>query len=182
MTLLPFSRVRILAPSILLLLSFTAAAAAPAAGDSPPSRVGTTFDGDPVLLAKYQGKAVVVIFWATWCTYCLKELPILDGIQRVGKERVHVIAVNTENRDVFRKVRRALSELAVDLVYDPDKSAQTAFGVNGIPHMIIIGRDGRIVSVHRGYGEASLDGIVADINLAIGATPAAGETPAKGAP
>ena len=171
----PFSRIRFFAASFLLLLSFAAAAAIPGAGDTPPDRAGTTFEGAPVLLAKYKDTAVVISFWATWCPYCLKELPILDGIQRAGKGRVHVIAVNTETRDVFRKVRRLLEgTLAIDLVYDPDKSAAAAFGVNGIPHMVIIGRDGKIVSVYRGYAESSLDGITADINRAIGAASAEG--------
>ncbi len=172
MTPFRFSPLRVLAASLLLVMSFTAAAAAPAKGDIPPDRVGTTFDGDPVLLSKYKDTAVVISFWATWCTYCLKELPILEGIQRTAKGRVHVIAVNTEERDVFRKVRRKLGEvLSLELAYDPDSGARKAFGVNGIPHMVIIGRDGRIVSVYRGYAESSLDDITADINRAIGATP-----------
>jgi thiol-disulfide isomerase/thioredoxin len=172
------SRARAFAASLLLLASFGAAAAIPGAGDTPPDRIGTTFDGDPVLLSKYKGTVVVVSFWATWCTYCLKELPILDGIQRVGKERVRVVAVNTEERDVFRKVRRLLGDkLAIDLVYDPGKGAQTAFGVSGIPHLLIIGRDGKIVNVYRGYGESSLDGITADLNRAIDAAPAPAGAP-----
>lgn len=172
-----FSRVRILAATMLLSLSFAAAAAAPKAGDVPPASLGTTFEGDPVLFAKYKGKAVVVSFWATWCTYCLKELPILNGIQGAGKGRVQVIAVNTEDRAVFRRVRGLLGGLAIELAYDPLKEAQTAFGVQGIPHMVIIGRDGKIVSVHRGYDESSLDGITDDINKAIGAAPAATGAP-----
>jgi hypothetical protein len=53
--------------------------------------------------------------------------------------------------------------------YDPEGKAQQAFGVNGIPHMVVIGRDGTIVQVFRGYGESSLKPIVAAINQAIGA-------------
>ena len=128
--------------------------------DAPPDRVGTTFDGDPVLLSKYQGTAVVISFWATWCQYCLKELPVLDSIQRVAKERVRVIAVNTEEP---RRVPpgpagagRAPSSL--DLVYDPDNErARRHLACKGIPHMVIIGRDGKIVSVYRGYDESSLE-------------------------
>jgi hypothetical protein len=46
------------------------------------------------------------------------------------------------------------------------KSA-TLYGVNGIPHLLIIGRDGRIQNVYRGYDESSLDGIVESLNVAI---------------
>ena len=147
------------------------ARSAPRPGETPPPYVGVTLDGSPILLSEHPGKAVVVSFWATWCAPCLNELPILNNIQTVaGKEKVQVIAVNTESRDVFRRVSRALKRLDLQLAYDPDKKGQNAYGVHGIPHMIIIGRDGKVVSIHSGYSEESLDSIVASINRAIGAT------------
>jgi len=47
--------------------------------------------------------------------------------------------------------------------------SEEAFGVQGIPHMVIVGRDGRIEAVYRGYQESDLDDIVAAINRATGA-------------
>lgn len=154
--------------STFLLLLATGASAAPGVGDTPPDYIGKTVDGVPVLLSQHAGKVLVVSFWATWCPYCLKELPILNGIQKVaGKEQMHVVAVNTEERAVFRKVVKALTILDVQLTYDPDESARKSYGVNGIPHMVIIGRDGKIQSLYRGYSESSLEAIVADINKAM---------------
>jgi thiol-disulfide isomerase/thioredoxin len=156
-----------------LVLSMTAmanASATLAAGDLPPDKVGKTLDGETISLSRFAGKVVVVSFWATWCPYCLKELPILEGIQKtVGKGQIEVIAVNTESRDVFKKVKRAMSNLTLQLLYDPSEESAKAYGVKGIPHLVIIGRDGRIVEVYRGYGESSLDGIVEDLNLALAA-------------
>jgi thiol-disulfide isomerase/thioredoxin len=166
---------KIRAHFILALLVFAAAAgatAAPAPGEVAPDLVGKTLDGELVNVSKYSGKVVVVSFWATWCPYCLKELPILEGIQKIGgSEQVQVIAVNTESRDVFRRVARELKTMKMKLVYDPDKKGADAYGVKGIPHLVIIGRDGRVMNVFRGYGESSLDGIVTSINQAL-ATPA----------
>ncbi|MBC3875554.1 TlpA family protein disulfide reductase [Undibacterium flavidum] len=146
--------------------------AANSVGQPAPNELGRTLDGKVITLSSYAGKVVVVSFWATWCTYCLKELPILENIQNLGGEdRVQVIAVNTEERDVFRKVARTLKDLKMMLAYDPDETYAKSFGVKGIPHLVIIGRDGKIIQVYRGYGESSLDGIVADLNQAIN-TPA----------
>lgn len=159
-----------LARTLLLLVVLAlagAAQAAPGPGDIAPVQLGRTLDGDPVSLADYPGKVVVVSFWATWCPYCLKELPILENIQNAAKGAAQVVAVNTEERDVFRKVVRALKDLKLQLSRDVDGKAAAAYGVNGIPHLVIIGRDGRIVKVYRGYGEESLDGIVADLNKAL---------------
>jgi thiol-disulfide isomerase/thioredoxin len=164
---------RCIAAALLATLVSALAAAAPAAGDQPPAYLGKTLEDDDVVLTEHLGKAVVVSYWATWCGYCLKELPILSNIQRAaGKDHMVVIAVNTEKRDVFRKVARVLKPLEIQLAYDPGAKAQQAYGVNGIPHMVIIGRDGKIDSVFRGYSEESLDQIVAAINRATGAAAA----------
>lgn len=156
--------------TILMLLASTAhyASAAPSSGDMAPHYLGVTIDDKEVTVSDYRGKVVVVSFWATWCPYCLKELPILEGIQQTaGIDKVQVIAINTEERAVFRKVSRALSKLTLGMTYDPGKKSATLYGVNGIPHLVIIGRDGRIRKVYRGYGESSLDGIVESLNAAI---------------
>ena len=49
------------------------------------------------------------------------------------------------------------------------KNGQEAYGVHGIPHMVIIGRDGSIVAIYRGYSEDKLDDILASLNRATGA-------------
>jgi peroxiredoxin len=154
--------------TMFLATTLTAAEAASGIGDPAPDVLGTDLEGETVSLASYAGRPVVVSFWATWCPYCLKELPILEGIQKsAGKQNIQVIAINTESRDVFRKAARVLSQLTLKLSHDTGKKGSDAFGVNGIPHMVIIGRDGKIVRVYRGYDESSLDGIVADINAAL---------------
>ena len=53
-----------------------------------------------------------------------------------------------------------------------DRETGKADGAVGIPYMLIIGKDGKIIRVYRGHDEASLPQIVADINAATGATPA----------
>ena len=156
----------------LLLLSCTVhgASAAPASGDMAPDYLGKTLDDREVAVSHYRGKVVVVSFWATWCPYCLKELPILEGIQQTaGTDKVQVIAINTEERDVFRKVSRALSKLTLGMSYDPGKKSAAVYGVSGIPHLLIIGRDGRIRNIYRGYDASSLDSIVESLNAAINA-------------
>jgi thiol-disulfide isomerase/thioredoxin len=150
-------------------ISTLASAAMPVAGDIAPDNLGVTLKDEPVRLKDYAGKAVVISFWASWCPYCLKELPVLYHVQKAAKGRLQVVAINTEDDDTFRKLARAMRTLDIAMSYDPEHKARDAFGVNGIPHMVIIGSDGRIVEVFRGYDESSLKPIVAAINRAIGA-------------
>lgn len=160
-------------------LAFTCApslAAPPKAGDVAPNEIGKTLAGQKVFLSDHAGKVIVVSFWATWCKYCLKELPVLENIQKIGKEhKVQVFAVNTEDLSTFRRVTRIMKDFSMGMANDHDKIGQSAYGVQGIPHLVIIGRDGVIVQVYRGYGEETLDQIAADINKAMmaGAAPGA---------
>ena len=137
-------------------------------GDSLPAVLGIDISGDKTESAAYAGKVMVVTFWASWCAPCRKELPMLDGIQKVaGKDKLQVVAVNIEERDVFRKVAKVLAPLSVKITHDYGREASQAFGVKGIPHCAIVGRDGKILAVHRGYSEDSLDSIIAEINEAL---------------
>lgn len=158
----------------LLLLDFGSpgAHAAPAeklvAGDTPPPSLGTNLDGDEVGTSRYSGKVLVVTFWASWCAPCRKELPMLEGIQQAaGKDKVQVVAINIEDRDVYRKLARRLGSLTLSLNHDAGKKSSEAYGVHGIPHLVLIGRDGKVIAVHRGYSEESLDSIIAEINRAL---------------
>ena len=136
---------------------------------APEVTLGLTASGDPAKVSDYAGKVVVVSFWASWCSPCRKELPILEGLQVEGKGNIQVVAVNIESRDVFRKAAKLLGDLHLLLANDHNDRSQSAYGVKAIPHMVIIGKDGRILSVHRGYGEESLGGIVDEINRALAA-------------
>ncbi len=156
--------------AVWLLFSGTLCQAAVKVGEAAPDvTLGVTSAGDPTRAADYAGKVVVISFWATWCSPCREELPILEGLQREGKGNIQVIAVNIESREVFRKAAKLLGDLQLLLANDRNDRSQSAYGVKAIPHMVIIGRDGRVLGIHKGYGESSLGGIVAEINRALGA-------------
>ena len=134
-------------------------------GDIPPPRLGTDRDGDRVDLAQMSGKIVVVTFWATWCPPCRKELPVLEAIHNsVGEDRLEVIAVNTEDRRTYRGALRRLKDYRMTLVHDRRGILQRQYGVEGLPHMVIVGIRGKVVSVKQGYNEDMVIPIVDELN------------------
>jgi thiol-disulfide isomerase/thioredoxin len=135
-------------------------------GDVPPDAFGKDESGNPIRLADLRGKVVIVSFWASWCGYCRKELPVLEGIQKtVGKSRIEVIAVNSrEDRHTYRALLRQLRKYEFTMTSDSDGVISDAYGVSGIPHLLMIGKDGIVGHVYRGYSEESLPDIVADLN------------------
>ena len=139
-------------------------------GDTPPKYVGRLLEGTDVQMDLSSGKAYVVTFWASWCAPCLQELPILSNLQKkVGTDSILVIAVNIEDRDVFRKVRGPIGELGLVAAYDPNASARKGFSVGAIPHMVVVGRNGKITAIRKGYSVAKLEAYVADFNRALAA-------------
>jgi thiol-disulfide isomerase/thioredoxin len=137
------------------------------AGDIPPKSLGVTLNGDPVETTQFAGRVMVVTFWASWCGPCLREMSMLEPLQRAAKDRVKVVAVNIEDRKTFRKIANTLAEFQLTLTNDANKYDSTQYGVRGIPHMVIIGKDGKVVNVHTGYSEGSLEGLLREINEAI---------------
>ena len=138
-------------------------------GDAAPPLLGVGPGGRPVKLSESAGKVTVVTFWASWCAPCRRELPLLEGLQRAGWGRVQVVAVNIDDRDKFRSMAREMQRLALRLAHDDGNRVQAAFGVLGIPHTVVIGRDGRVLSVQRGYDEESIDEILDDVNAELAA-------------
>ena len=142
--------------------------AMPKAGEPAPDFIGYSSDGQRLSVSSYAGKVIVLSFWASWCGPCRKELPLLEGIARTaGMDRVQVLAVNIESLEVYRKLIRRKSDLQMLIASDAGKEAQQSYGVHGIPHMVIIGKDGRVVRVHRGYSEAGVDEVIEDLNQAL---------------
>lgn len=144
-----------------------------AVGDTPPDVFGKDERGQPITLAGLRGKVVIVSFWASWCGYCRKELPVLEGIQKtVGKSRIEVIAVNSrEDRRTYRALLRQLKKFEFTMTGDWDGVVSDAYGVSSIPHMFMIGKDGIVARVYRGYSEEDLPEIVADLNAMLAEPP-----------
>ncbi len=140
-------------------------AAAVQAGDVPPPRLGSDRNGDRVSLEEMADKIVVISFWATWCPPCRKELPVLEAIHNsVGEDRLEVIAVNTEDSRTYRGALRRLKDYRMTLVHDRRGILQRQYGVEGLPHMVIVGIRGKVVSVKRGYNEDMVIPIVDELN------------------
>jgi thiol-disulfide isomerase/thioredoxin len=136
-------------------------------GDAPPGSLGNDRDNKPIHVSDYRGKVVVVTFWATWCGYCLKELPVLENLQRsVGKSRIEVVAINTDkDRAKYVAMRRRLKDFQLTMTADErDGEVAKPYAVTGLPYLVMIDKAGRVAKVHVGYSQKSLGGFVDEIN------------------
>jgi len=140
-------------------------------GDKPYNRLGKDLRGQTLSAADYEGKVLIITFWATWCGPCMKELPILSTIQKqVGNDKLQVIGINyLEGKKRFKHIATALADNPIIISYDHKGTIAKRYGVDGIPHMVIVGKDGTVVAKHVGYSEKQLPGLVDEINAAINA-------------
>lgn len=104
--------------------------------------------GKEVTLSDFQGRVVLLNFWATWCAPCIREMPSLDRLQaELGDEGLFVMAVSGD-RGGARQVEPFLERLALKhlrVFLDPKGSFSREFGVRGLPTSLVIDRKGRIV-------------------------------------
>ncbi len=159
----------VVSAALVAALSFVPLAHAQVAvGAIPPDALGETLRGEKVLASQHQGKVLVVTFWAAWCAPCRRELPLLEGVQRVaGSAQLKVVAINVEKRAEFRKAANALADLQLTVTHDVTGSISAAYGASAIPKMVIIGRDGRVLKMFRGYSEEQVDAVIAEVNAAL---------------
>jgi thiol-disulfide isomerase/thioredoxin len=135
-------------------------------GEQPPNFLGRDSDGNDVTLEDNKGKIVVISFWASWCSPCLKELPVLENIQnKIGTDKIKVVAINfKENRKQYKRIVKTLSSLKLTLTHDKRGSIGRKFGVEAIPNLFIIDKNGELAFHNVGYGDSSIDKIVVILN------------------
>lgn len=107
-------------------------------------------DGSEFKLSEFKGKkAVHMVFWTTWCTYCMKKIPQLKYNQNVLSKQIEIIAIDTSVRDSLAKVYRFQKEREINypLAFDFGKKVTDLYGVWGTPTEFIIDING--VVIHR---------------------------------
>lgn len=158
-----------------------------ALGTLSPDDLGHTVAGQHVTASSLRGKVVVISFWATWCGYCMQELPVLGNLQIAADQHglpLQVVEVNFEqDHRVFVAASHLLTPKLPGLLltWDRNGSLAQAFGLGaGLPAMVILHRNGTIADIEVGYDKSELDPLVKEINQLMNepAPPLAAATPA----
>jgi thiol-disulfide isomerase/thioredoxin len=105
----------------------------------PDFTLSTVEKNESFILSKeIQGKKVLINFWATWCTSCIQEIPLLENLKEKYKEDVHFIAINAGEKNhlvnrFFKKYKFSYIQLM-----DNDRTLSKALGVESLPVTIVI--------------------------------------------
>ncbi len=107
--------------------------------------------GSAVSLTQYQGKIVLIDFWATWCGPCRMSMPVLENLQKEYPNELVLLAVNLqESRD---DVRQYVSERHITsrVLLDEEGKVGTTYGSESIPMQVLIDQKGIVRDIRMGY-------------------------------
>ena len=111
-------------------------------------------DGNSVSLSDFRGKPVVLNFWASWCGYCVAEMPSFDKVNTELGGDVHFLMVNVTDgsSETIDSAKEFISsgEYAFPVYYDTDLGAAMAYGAFSLPQTYFIDADGNLVAGARG--------------------------------
>ncbi len=128
-------------------------------GERPaPSFTVQGLNGGSISADSYRGDTLLLQFWTTWCPYCKRDQHALDNIaSEYASKGVSVLAVDVgESAETVRQYLQA-NPRSVPVALDMNHSASSQFGGGGIPHYVVIDRNGNVVSMMTGgAGEQGL--------------------------
>jgi thiol-disulfide isomerase/thioredoxin len=119
----------------------------------PMAIEGYTVEGKKLRMDQFEGKVVLIDFWATWCGPCRAEMPnILANWQEYHDRGFEVIAISVdENLNDLRKfVTEENPPWTVVADYHPNNHTkmEKKYKISGIPAFVLIGKDGNVAAVH----------------------------------
>jgi peroxiredoxin len=109
-------------------------------------------DGDPITLSRYQGRVVMLNFWATWCGPCRIEMPAMEVLYREFSRRdFDILAISTDAQGaaVTRPFRDEM-KLTFPILHDSDFRVGLTYGARTLPMTFLVNRRG--IVTHRIFG------------------------------
>ena len=114
-------------------------------------------EGNAYKLSEFEGKPVVLNFWASWCGPCKSEMPDFEEAYKTYGEKIHFFMVNMT--DGYQETMEQAGAFIMDsgytfpVYYDTDLEAAKAYSVYSIPATYFIDKDGYMVA----YAQGALD-------------------------
>jgi peroxiredoxin len=103
-------------------------------------------DGDTVTLSEFRGeKSVLLVFGATWCPYCVTEIPEFKEVYNAYSDGLELLSIDVQ--ESHRKVASFVDKHSIPykVLLDRDGEVARKYGVRGIPYQVFIDKSGSIL-------------------------------------
>ena len=119
-------------------------------GDTLPELSSFGLEGK--LPADLKGKIILVDFWASWCGPCKESFPVMEELhKKYGEKGLIVLAVNVDEDPAAMKDFLKDHPASFTIVHDAKKKLVGAANIASMPTSFVIGKDGKIVSIHKWF-------------------------------
>jgi cytochrome c biogenesis protein CcmG, thiol:disulfide interchange protein DsbE len=134
----------------------------PAPAFTLPVVVNGASEGGTLSLGQFQGSAVVLDFWATWCGPCRLEAPVVNKLAQRFKDRgLVVVGVDTNEPEGNARPWALEHGLSYPIVYDTNNETAEHYGVTNMPTLVVISKAGKVTAVREGLtNDAELESLV----------------------
>jgi len=123
------------------------------AGEKAPDFTFPDADGKEYTLSSFRGKVVYVDIWATWCGWCIKEIPHLKKLEEEYKDNADLVLISISvdkaaDREKWLKFMQKERMSGIQLFAEPKATEmlRKPYKISGIPRFILVGKDGRLIS------------------------------------
>lgn len=128
----------------------------------------TDLEGKERWLSEWQGKTVIVNFWATWCTPCKEEIPLLmEAHKRYRDNGVQVVGIAIDTLDAVSAYAKQLRITYPLLIADEaglPLMARYGNTLGALPYTVVLGPDGAVLAKKLGaYKKGELDSLISSL-------------------
>ena len=106
-------------------------------------------DGNPVKLSDFVGKPVLINFWASWCGYCMVEMPEFQAAFEEHGENIHFLMLNATDgsRETVESALKTVEDGGYNfpVYFDSDMEASYTYGAYSLPMTFGIDAEGNAV-------------------------------------
>jgi peroxiredoxin len=103
-------------------------------------------DGKSTSLNDFRGKPALLLFWAAWCPSCCEEIPVLEKYFSGRQDQVAILLLAIDG-DKEKRIRRYVQKekITLPVLLDAKEKVARTFGVNFIPVVFLIDREGCMI-------------------------------------
>ena len=116
---------------------------------------GTLYDpdGNEHHLAEFKGQYILLDFWSQTCGPCRRAIPELEEVARTYAGRLTVVCISTDPQEVWKQCLqiKGMKGIQWNELRNDGGGLQADYGVQGLPHYVLIAPDGKVKHVWAGY-------------------------------
>lgn len=128
-------------------------------------------ENEAVCFDSISSSGIVIDFWATWCVPCIQSMPSMNELKAEHlNTNIRFMMANIFERKSFEDATSFIAKKGIsnaELLFVPDAQPFSDLGLNAIPFLLFVNKDGIIVGVHKGFDADNPKQFKRDIRKAI---------------